>query len=413
MSPSPPKPWLTMPNKRPVNGVTVIGAGIAGAATAYAFAKHGIPVRVLEQNSIASGASGNHQGLLYAKITAADTPQNQLLQQAYPFVLQHLQADFPDADFWQSCGLLQVAFNPQEAQRQHKLLQNPHTDFSAWQQQNSDLAKAMPAAQGLWWPQGAWVSPPLWIRAMLQHPLISVHENTAVTALQADANIWQVHTASGHVHSSSHVIVCNGAAADGFEQTAHLQLRRIRGQVAYAHAPEPTPQTPALNAALTAAHYITPAFQGLHTFGASFVLNDDDTAFRTEEHHHNLNGLADILPAMAQAFAQQVPQGRASVRADSIDHLPVVGPVGRADEMRELYAKLALDRNYPLQAACPYWEGLWVNCAHGTRGMLTAPLSAYHLTKQILEQKTVLSQSLQDCLHPNRLLIRQLIYANA
>ena len=143
------------------------------------------------------------------------------------------------------------------------------------------------------------------------------------------------------------------------------------------------------------------------------MFNDDSTEFRPTEHQHNLDGLAALLPDMAQAFAQQAPQGRASVRADSIDHLPVVGPVGRADEMRELYAKLALDRNYPLQAACPYWEGLWVNCAHGTRGMLTAPLSAYHLTKQILEQKTVLSQSLQDCLHPNRLLIRQLIYANA
>ena len=408
MTASPPKPWLAMPNKRPVSQVTVIGAGIAGAATAHAFAKQGIPVRVLEQNSIASGASGNHQGLLYAKISAADTPQNQLLQLAYPFVLQQLQADFPAADFWHSCGLLQVAFNPQEAQRQHKLLQQPHPDFTLWQQQNPALAAALPAAQGLWWPQGAWVSPPLWIKTMLQHPLIRVHEQDAVTHLQAAENAWRVHTAAGLVHSSSHVIICNGAAADGFAQTAHLHLRRIRGQVAYAQA-----QDSALNAAITAAHYITPAYQGLHTFGASFVFNDDSTEFRPTEHQHNLDGLAALLPDMAQAFAQQTPQGRASVRADSIDHLPVVGPVGRADEMRELYAKLALDRNYPLQAACPYWEGLWVNCAHGTRGMLTAPLSAYHLTKQILEQKTVLSQSLQDCLHPNRLLIRQLIYANA
>ena len=144
------KPWLVMPNQRPVSQVTVIGAGIAGAATAHAFAKQGIPVRVLEQNSIASGASGNHQGLLYAKISAADTPQNQLLQLAYPFVLQQLQADFPAADFWHSCGLLQVAFNVQEAQRQHKLLQQPHPDFTLWQQQNPDLAAALPAAQGLW-----------------------------------------------------------------------------------------------------------------------------------------------------------------------------------------------------------------------------------------------------------------------
>ena len=180
--------------------------------------------------------------------------------------------------------------------------------------------------------------------------------------------------------------------------------------MAYAAA---TASSSGLSAAISAAHYITPAFQNQHTFGASFVLNDDDTHFRVSEHQHNLEGLAEILPEMAKEFGQQPPSGRASVRADSIDHLPVVGPVGRADEMRAIYAQLSLDRNFHLQAACPFWEGLWVNSAHGTRGMLTAPLSAYHLTKQILEQKSVLSQSLQDNLHPNRLLIRQLIYANA
>ena len=404
------KPWFAQPKMRPVNHVLVIGAGIAGASTAYMLAKQGISVSVLEQNNVASGASGNHQGLLYAKISAANTPQNQLLNLAYPFVLQLLQRDFAEADFWQACGLLQLAFNPQESQRQHKLQQQPHANFSSWQQQHPGLHTLMPEATGLWWPQSAWVSPPLWIKAMLQHRLITVHEHTTVTHLQADENTWQVLTATGDTHSASHVIVCNGAAADTFSQTAPLQLRRIRGQVAYAAA---TASSSRLSAAISAAHYITPAFQNQHTFGASFVLNDDDTHFRVSEHQHNLGGLAEILPEMAKEFGQQPPSGRASVRADSIDHLPVVGPVGRADEMRALYAQLSLDRNFHLQAACPFWEGLWVNSAHGTRGMLTAPLSAYHLTKQILEQKSVLSQSLQDCLHPNRLLIRQLIYANA
>ncbi|UOO88818.1 FAD-dependent 5-carboxymethylaminomethyl-2-thiouridine(34) oxidoreductase MnmC [Vitreoscilla massiliensis] len=411
MSAAASKPWLAMPNKRPVNHVIVIGGGIAGAFTAHVFAQHGIAVTLLEQDTIASGASGNHQGLLYAKISAADTPQNQLLQLAYPFVLQHLQAEFAKAEFWHSCGLLQQAFSPQEAQRQHKLLQRASADFDAWQGQNPDLQRLLPDATGVWWPQGAWVSPPLWIQALLQHPLIHVHEHSPVTALQAaQADIWHVHTAHGEVHSASHVIVCNGAAADTFAQTQHLQLRRIRGQVAYAASDA---CSSALSAAISAAHYLTPAFAGKHTFGASFVFGDDNTAFRISEHQHNLHGLAEILPDIAAGFATQAPQGRASVRADSIDHLPVVGPVGQAEAMRQLYAKLALDKNYRLQAACPYWEGLWLNCAHGTRGMLTAPLSAYHLAKQILEQKSVLPQTLQHCLHPNRLLIRQLIYANA
>ena len=410
MSHSANKPWLAQPMMRPVNHVLVIGAGIAGASTAYMLAKQGVSVSVLEQNTVASGASGNHQGLLYAKISAANTPQNQLLNQAYPFVLQFLHEDFAEAEFWQMCGLLQLAFNPQESQRQHKLQQLPQANFSSWQQQHPGLYSLLPDAAGLWWPQGAWVSPPLWIKAMLQHRLITVHEHTTVTHLQAAENTWQVHTATGDTHSASHVIVCNGAAADTFSQTSHLQLKRIRGQVVYATA---TTNSSHLSAAISAAHYITPAFQNRHTFGASFVLNDDSTHFRESEHLHNLAALAEILPELAKEFGLQQPSGRASVRADSIDHLPVVGPVGKADEMRALYAQLSLDRNFRLQAACPFWEGLWVNAAHGTRGMLTAPLSAYHLTKQILEQKSVLSQSLQENLHPNRLLIRQLIYANA
>ena len=413
MSLSANKPWFAQPMMRPVNHVLVIGAGIAGASTAYMLAKQGVSVSVLEQNTVASGASGNHLGLLYAKISAANTPQNQLLNQAYPFVLQLLQEDFAEAEFWQACGLLQLAFNPQESQRQHKLQQLPHANFTNWQQQHPGLHSLLPDAAGLWWPQGAWVCPPLWIKAMLQHRLITVHEHTTVThlqALQAAENSWQVHTATGDMHTASHVIVCNGAAADSFSQTSHLQLRRIRGQVSYATA---TASSSHLSAAISAAHYITPAFQNRHTFGASFVLDDDSTHFRESEHLHNLAGLAEILPELAKEFGLQPPSGRASVRADSIDHLPVVGPVGKADEMRALYTQLSLDRNFHLQAACPFWEGLWVNVAHGTRGMLTAPLSAYHLTKQILEQKSVLSQSLQDNLHPNRLLIRQLIYANA
>lgn len=411
MKATPAKPWFDPPPYRPVKEVIVIGAGIAGASTAYALAKQGIKVTVLEQSQIASGASGNHQGLLYCKISASDTAQNKLLKQAYGFVLQQLQTDFPQAPFWESCGLLQLAFNHAEAKRQQGLIKQGSADFEVWQQQNADLAQRLPDAEGLWWPQGARVSPPLWIKALLAHPLITVHEQCPLAELCPPAanEDWQVVTLKHGVFTASHVVICAGAHSDSLSQASFLQLRRIRGQVAYVSANQHSLN---LSAAVTGAHYIIPAFKGIHTFGASFVFNDDNCDFRLSEHQDNIEGLRSVFPELANIAATEMPHGRASIRADSIDHLPIVGPVGKFDDMRRIYHKLSQDKNYPITTACPYWDGLWVNTAHGTRGMLTAPLCAHSLALRMSNQIDELDKSLQDALHPNRLAIRQLIYAS-
>lgn len=405
------KTWLDAPPTAKVEQVLIIGAGIAGASTAHAFAKRGIPVTVLEAQHIAAGASGNHQGLLYAKITAAATAQNQLLALAYPYVLQHLQDAFADADFWHADGLLQLAHDAAEAKRQCALLQQAHLShlFEWWHAQNSVLKALLPSSQGLWWANGARLSPPQWIQALLQHDGITVVEQCPVLALDYQAGKWQL-TTSQQIFSASHVVVCAGAKSDGFSQASWLKLRRIRGQVAYAHTAAGSQQLPCN---ISGKHYLTAAKDGIHTFGASFVFGDDNCEFRLSEHHQNLAGLATVLPDYAAAFAQQAPSGRASIRADSIDHLPVVGPVGDESAMRLQYAKLAQDKNHYIDTPCPYLPNLWLNTAHGTRGMVTAPLCAQSVVRRMLGEPDVLPLDLQDALHPNRLLIRQLVYAQS
>lgn len=405
MSYSATKTWLTPPPHSLIQHVIIIGAGIAGASTAHALAKRGIEVTVLDAAEIASGASGNHQGLLYAKISAADTAQNQLLRLAFPFTLAHLQRHFADKNFWDDCGLLQLAFDDKEYQRQQKLLQGDSYPIENWQDCVANASSIWQEQQGLWWAQGAWVSPPLWVQALLQHPNIRIHTHQKVSHFSWQQNQWQVYTATD-CFQASHVIVCAGSLSDVFTQTESLNLRRIRGQVAYVnsqadiHIPH----------AITAQHYFTPAFQNRHTFGASFVLNDEDTKFRVAEHQHNLNGLQQLSSQLAASCASQQAQGRASVRADSIDHLPILGPLGDAIAMQHTYAKLSQDKHYFIEAKCPYYPNLWTNTAHGTRGMVTAPICAESLARRLCQENDILPQSLQDALHPNRLLIRQLIY---
>ena len=80
------KPWQIAPPSIPVERVLIIGGGIAGAATAHALARRGISSLILEQNDQpARAASGNRQGLLYAKISAHPTLQTRLLLGSYGY----------------------------------------------------------------------------------------------------------------------------------------------------------------------------------------------------------------------------------------------------------------------------------------------------------------------------------------
>ncbi|MCG3363113.1 FAD-dependent oxidoreductase, partial [Neisseria meningitidis] len=72
------------------------------------------------------------------------------------------------------------------------------------------------------------------------------------------------------------------------------------------------------------------------------------------------------------------------IRCDSPDHLPLVGALGDIAAMQQTYAKLALDKNYRIDAPCPYLPNAYANTAHGTRGLATAPICAAAVAAQIL-----------------------------
>ena len=108
----PQKPWFTPPTSRTApERALVIGAGIAGAATARALAEHGLPVTVLEAAAPALAASGNRQGLLYAKISAHPTEQTELLLCGYGHSRRLLQRLLPEADCWGGDGVLHLDHN--------------------------------------------------------------------------------------------------------------------------------------------------------------------------------------------------------------------------------------------------------------------------------------------------------------
>lgn len=406
------KPWLASPPPLPVSRILVVGGGIAGAASAYALARRGIAVTVLERRRAATAASGNRQGLLYAKISAHDTLQTRLLLAAYAYSRQLLAHSLPDSDAWQACGVLHLNDGAAETRRNRQLATaRPHsplyTDVDA--AQASALAGIPLNQSGLWWPHGAWVHPPAWVAALLEHPLIERREDTQVLDARRHDGGWRLvcqHAGREQHYSGSHLILCGGADSARLPLLRGWPLQPIRGQSATAVA---GPLARRLRCALSGNSYVAPPWQGQLCFGASFVPGDQGDDWREHEHRHNLQQLAALNPALAADIAAPYG-GHAAVRADSYDHLPLAGPVGDAAAMRRVYAKLAADKHYRLDTPCPWLPGVFANTAHGSRGLSTAPLCAEAVAAALLGQAVPLAADIQQALHPNRLVIRSLTH---
>lgn len=413
--------FLTRNVDSSVPDVVIIGAGIAGAATAYECAQRGARVTVLEAaDAVAQAASGNRQGLLYAKISPHGTVQSELLLSGYGYTRHLLAQMLPDDDSWQACGVLHLNHNASETARNRQLGQHAHHAHlyrAVDAQQATDLAGIPITESALFWPQGAWLNPAALVACLLAHERIVLHTQQTVQAAHHDGERWHIQTAQGETFTASHIVFCAGAGSLHAPITREFAWQIIRGQTSVVRASAGSLQ---LKVALSGASYISPAWQNMHCFGATFLPNDVDTAWRATDEQQNRMELAQLNAFLAQEFA--VPwhddgagslhdwRGHAALRCDAYDHLPAVGALGDAVAMRQVYAKYAHDKNYRIKTPCPYLPNAYINTAHGSRGLATAPVCAADIAAQICGTPRLLSERLQLALNPNRLIINEIVH---
>ena len=307
--PAPPRQaWQQPPTRQPETDTTaqphvlIIGAGIAGAATAHECATRGARVTVLEAHAPAQAASGNRQGLLYAKISPHPTAQTELLLAGYGYTRRLLQRLLPMQQSWGASGVLHLNHNPSETQRNAQLAQNQHYQHlyrPVSPAQASQIAGIPIAQSGLYWQHGAWLNPPALIHALLRHPNITLHPHTKAQSIHHSGNQWHVHTPNG-IFSGSHIVFCTGADNAHTPIIQHYPFQIIRGQTSIAPA---TKGSLKLKTALSAASYISPAWQGEHCYGATFSPNNPSRDWHAEDEARNRQALAQLSPYLAQQFA--------------------------------------------------------------------------------------------------------------
>jgi tRNA 5-methylaminomethyl-2-thiouridine biosynthesis bifunctional protein len=210
--------------------------------------------------------------------------------------------------------------------------------------------------------------------------LIALRPDTRALSLERGEAGWRV-AADGHVVAEAPVVVLAGGAGSGaFDQTRHLPLRVNRGQVTMLAA---TPESRDLAAVLCADSYFAPRRGGLHSAGATFA-REASTDVSATDNAENLRQLEKLSPALYAALggpglAADRLAGRAALRCVSPDYLPIIGPVD---------------------------DGLFVSTAHGSRGLITAPLAGEVLGAHLECEPAPLPRALMDAVHPGRFQVR-------
>ena len=407
------KPWYARPPR--VGGerkALVIGGGLSGCATANSLARRGWQVCLLERHErLAKEASGNPQGVLYLKLSAHGTTLSQMIVSGFGYTRRLLENLQRGRD-WDDCGVLQLGFSAKEAERQAQLAAAfpPALVHLLGQPQTQALAGIELAHGGLFYPEGGWVHPPALCRFQALHPNVQVLTHHDVLQLHRVEGQWQA-CQDDKVLACAPVVVLAGAAeVKRFPASSALPLKRIRGQITQLAQ---TPASSVLKTVVCAEGYVAPGRLGEHTLGASFDFHNEDLTTTPEGHQGNLDLLEEISPDLATRLGEQLDpqslQGWAAFRCTSPDYLPIVGPLVEPQAFALAYGALSKDARQVPDTPCPWLEGLYVNSGHGSRGLITAPLSGEMLAAWINHEPMPVPRSIAEACHPARFAVRALV----
>ena len=241
-------PWFARPPAATDRRVIVVGAGLAGASTAASLAARGWSVDLVDRHGvIAAEASGNPQGMLYARLSPYGTALSELVGAG----LQHSCRLLPDAarssraPEFEPCGVLQLAYDGDEAARHARLaaLGWPGTLLSRLDRAEASARAGIDVpAGGLLFPGAGWVNPPALCRALVNHPGIRIVLGREALELRRSVDGWSVSDRSGTIATAPSVVIAGAGDFRCVRPDAHLPLRLIRGQLSF------VPATPASRA---------------------------------------------------------------------------------------------------------------------------------------------------------------------
>lgn len=399
------KAWLPIQQTpKPIHQVAIIGAGIAGAALAETLAHAGLSVDIFEQASEpASGASGNLAGNCLPIID--QRPDN-------PYAQWHWLAWQATLDWWhQQPNRTELGNLTGAAKWSHnaktlagwKVWAEQHDASQVYWMDNLPLPH-QPA--GLWFPQGGSLYPKALVKRLLTPRNIQLHTNTLISQIHHTGDTWQL-ISQQQTFTADAIIIASGSQTSLAFADWGSVLQLNKGQVS--HLPVSAWQS-LPEFALSYGGYVATTAEGISCIGATFE-QQAPLGLTESGHRHNLALLNQAYP---NALHDDVfpNQGHSAYRANTTDHLPLVGPVVDIPAYQAaIQARCHQPDTIPDLSAL-LQPHLWMSIGHGSHGLTSAFLAAKLIRQQLLNQPSDLSLNLQQAVHPARAIFRQTCYPN-
>lgn len=380
----------------------VIGGGIAGCSTAYALAKRGIAVTILEQhNELASEASGNPIATLYPKLSIKPSAQSTLALQGFAYTLGLLKQLPNNAEFFNACGQIQLAYDAREQPRQNALILQQETAFfqALDAQSASEVAGIALKTGGLLLPQAGWVKPKMFCNALVNTLNITKNFYQRVINIQKTDSKWQV-SDENSAFTADIVVLCNANQIQQFSLCACVYSTPVRGQINFF---APTTASQHIKTIICSTQYLSPAVDGLHSIGATYAPHNRNPYLETSDTLENIRTLRKISPEIFDSIQPYHPLGRVAWRSQTLDYLPLAGQM--LDE-KVLRAKPPRYNANPTDL--PWLDSLYINAGHGSKGMITAPICAELIANMASNSALNLDKNLVSKLNPSRFLLKEL-----
>ena len=378
----------------------VIGGGIAGCSSAYALAKRGIAVTLIERHDkLANEASGNPLAMLYPKLSIKPSMQSTLALQGFEFTLNLLQNLPASHQFFDACGQIQLAFNAREQVNQ-AVLADLHKLQVLNANEASKIAGIILKIGGLYLPQAGWVKPAALCKALCSSVPINKKITTNALKIEKIAHHWCVSDAQNNMFEADIVVICNANDIKQFSQCSSIEITSVRGQVNFFAANELSKN---LKTIICSDHSLSPAVDGTHSIGTSYAPNDTNPEISAADTRENLNALRTIAPETYQNIDKNYVHGRVAWRSTTADYMPLAGQLLDDEKLR---AKPPRYNANP--ADLPWLQGLYVNAGHGSKGMITAPICGELIACLICNSALPTDTKLASRLNPSRFLLREL-----